>query len=166
MALFSFVGFALLIITPAAPHSVVGTATHYGLDGSGFELRWGPGFSLPVQKCPGGSPTLLHNRYLGVFPDGLSGRGVALTTHPHPAPRLKKEYSFTSTLPLGLHGPLQSETYFYPTMIPPLPPHSSTAISGRVRQFWSGIALHVLPLNIWGFISSQALTWLNIKVCY
>jgi len=27
---------------------------------------------------------------------------VALTTHPHLAPRLKREYSYTSTPPLGL----------------------------------------------------------------
>jgi hypothetical protein len=29
---------------------------------------------------------------------------VALTTHPHVAPSLKKEYSSTSTQPLCLHG--------------------------------------------------------------
>jgi len=29
---------------------------------------------------------------------------VALTTHAHPAPRLKKEKNYTSTPPLGLHG--------------------------------------------------------------
>jgi hypothetical protein len=29
---------------------------------------------------------------------------VALTTHPHLRPRLKKEKSYTSTPPLGLHG--------------------------------------------------------------
>jgi hypothetical protein len=32
---------------------------------------------------------------------------------PHPAPRLKKEYSYTSTPPLGLHGLLYSELYLY-----------------------------------------------------
>jgi hypothetical protein len=35
---------------------------------------------------------------------GYSGRDVALTTHPHLAPRLKKVYSYTSFSPLGLHG--------------------------------------------------------------
>jgi hypothetical protein len=29
--------------------------------------------------------------------------GLALTTHSHLAPRLKNEYSYTSTPPLGLH---------------------------------------------------------------
>ena len=30
-------------------------------------------------------------------------RGVALTTHPNLAPRLKEEYSYTSTSPLSLY---------------------------------------------------------------
>jgi hypothetical protein len=32
------------------------------------------------------------------------GWGMALTTHPHLALRLKEEQSYTSTPPLGLHG--------------------------------------------------------------
>ena len=35
---------------------------------------------------------------------GLSGRGVALTTHPHLSPKLEKEYSYTPAPPLGLRG--------------------------------------------------------------
>jgi hypothetical protein len=35
---------------------------------------------------------------------GYSGRGVALTTLRYLAPRLKKELSYTSTHPVGLHG--------------------------------------------------------------
>jgi hypothetical protein len=35
---------------------------------------------------------------------GLSGRNMALTINPHLAQRLKKEKSYTSTSPLGLHG--------------------------------------------------------------
>ena len=45
---------------------------------------------------------------------GYCGRGVALTTHLYLAPRLKKEYSYTSTLPLGLRSLLLGEIYFYP----------------------------------------------------
>ena len=37
---------------------------------------------------------------------------MALTTH-HLAPRLNKEYSYTSTPPLGLRGLLQGELYLY-----------------------------------------------------
>ena len=35
-----------------------------------------------------------------------SGRVVALSTHPHLAPRLKNEWSYTSTPPLGLLWPV------------------------------------------------------------
>jgi hypothetical protein len=38
---------------------------------------------------------------------------VALTTHPNLVPRLKKEYSYTSTPPLRLHGLLQGDLYLY-----------------------------------------------------
>jgi len=34
-----------------------------------------------------------------------SGRGVVLTTHQHPVPGLKKDFSYTSTLLLGSYGP-------------------------------------------------------------
>jgi hypothetical protein len=42
----------------------------------------------------------------GAFP------GVALTTHPHPAPRLKKEYSYTYLPLLDLRGLLYGELTF------------------------------------------------------
>ena len=40
----------------------------------------------------------------GSLSPGYSGRGVALTSHPILAPRLKKETSYTSTPPLDHHG--------------------------------------------------------------
>jgi hypothetical protein len=40
----------------------------------------------------------------GSFPEIKSGRGVTLTIHAHLLPRLKKEYSYTSTPPPGLRG--------------------------------------------------------------
>jgi len=36
---------------------------------------------------------------------------VALTTHPNLAPRLKKQYSYTSTPTLGFHGLFWGEIY-------------------------------------------------------
>jgi hypothetical protein len=56
-------------------------------------------------------PILLYNGYR-VFSGGKGGRGVALTTLPHLAPRLKKEYSYTSTPPLGLRGLFQGDLYY------------------------------------------------------
>ena len=40
------------------------------------------------------------------------GRDVALSTQPHLAPRLKKEKSYTSAPPLGLHCMWKGELYF------------------------------------------------------
>ena len=56
---------------------------------------------LQFQVGPGAHPA---SGTMGVMslPRGQSGRGVALTTHPHIAPRLKKEYSYTSAPPLAL----------------------------------------------------------------
>ena len=51
-------------------------------------------------EWPWGPPNLLYNGYQ-VFPGGTAAGGMALTTHPHVALRLKKEYSYTSTP----HGP-------------------------------------------------------------
>jgi hypothetical protein len=41
----------------------------------------------------------------------FSGRGVVLTNHLHLAPGLKKEYSYTSTPRLKLHGLFYGELY-------------------------------------------------------
>jgi hypothetical protein len=68
--------------------SSVGIATRYGLDGPGTETRWWARFSAPVQTGPGAHPA-------------YSTVGIS---RPHLAPRLKKQYSYTSTPPLGLHG--------------------------------------------------------------
>jgi hypothetical protein len=69
--------------------SSVSIATHYGLDGPGIESLWGARFSAPVQTGPGAHPTF-YTVGTGSF-QGLSGRGVVLTTHPHLAPGLKKK---------------------------------------------------------------------------
>jgi hypothetical protein len=63
----------------------------------------GARFFAPVQTGPGAHPASYTMGNGSIFL-GLSDRGVELTTHPHLAPRLKKEYSYTSTPPLGLHG--------------------------------------------------------------
>jgi hypothetical protein len=69
--------------------SSVGIATRYGLDGPGIESRWGARFSAPVQVGLGAHPAS-YTMGTGSFP-GYSGQGVALTTHPHLEPRLRKE---------------------------------------------------------------------------
>ena len=53
------------------------------------ELSW------PFQTGPGAHPFYIK---MGTgSPGGKGGRDMALTIHTHPAPRLKKEYSYTST---------------------------------------------------------------------
>jgi hypothetical protein len=66
---------------------VVSIATRFGLDGP--EIEWGK-FSAPLQTDTG-----VHPASYAMGTTSLSrvqsDRGVALTTHPHLAPRLKKE---------------------------------------------------------------------------
>ena len=62
---------------------------------SGDRIPMGARFSAPVQAGPWVHPAS-YTMGTGSFP-GLSGWGVALATHLHLAPRLKKEQSYNST---------------------------------------------------------------------
>jgi hypothetical protein len=75
---------------------VVGIATRYGLDGPGIKYRWGEVLRTQLDR-PWDPPSLLCSGHRVNVP-AVNGRGVALATHPHLAPRLKKEYPS-----LGLH---------------------------------------------------------------
>jgi hypothetical protein len=67
------------------PGSSVGTATDYGLDDPGIELRRGPDFPS-VQTGPGAYPASC-TMGTGSFSGVKCGWGVTLTTHPLLAPR-------------------------------------------------------------------------------
>jgi hypothetical protein len=69
------------------PDSAVGIATRYGLEGPGIESRWGEIFRNYPDRLRG-PPILLYNGYR-VFPGGIGGRGVMLTTHSLLVPRLR-----------------------------------------------------------------------------
>ena len=80
--------------------SSVGIATGYGLDGPGIESRWEARFSAPVQTGLGGPPSLLYNAYR-VFPGGEERPGRDADSSSPSSTVVKKEYSYTSTPPMG-----------------------------------------------------------------
>ena len=83
--------------------SSVRIVTRYGLDGQGIESNWGRGFPHPSRPAVG--PTQPPVQRVPRLSRRLSSRGLALTTNLNLAPRLKKEYTYTTTSPLGLRGP-------------------------------------------------------------
>ena len=83
--------------------SSVGIVTAYGLEGPGDRIPVGARFSAPVQTGPEAHPASC-TMGTGSFPGVRCGRGVTLTPHPLLVMRSKMEYSYTSTLPKGLHG--------------------------------------------------------------
>jgi hypothetical protein len=94
-------GFLLLPILVVGRDSSVGIAPRYRLDGPRIESRWRARFSAPVQIGPEAQPTSCIVG-TGSLSRGLSGRRMALTAHPQLAPKLRKEYSYTSVPPLDL----------------------------------------------------------------
>jgi hypothetical protein len=62
---------------------------------------------------PWGPLSLLYNGYGVTVPGVLRPRRGVDHTTPHLAPRLKKEYSYTCTPPLDLHGLFEVDLYIY-----------------------------------------------------
>jgi hypothetical protein len=83
--------------------SAVGIATGYGLDDRGIGVRVPVILRIFTFPCRPdrfwGSPILLSNGYRGLFPRGLSGRGVKLTTHLQLVSEVKKIWIYTFTPP-------------------------------------------------------------------
>jgi hypothetical protein len=84
--------------------SVVGVTTRYRLDGAGSYPDGDETFRTRPER-PWGPPSLLYNEYRFSFP-GVKHSGVALTIHPHSAPKLRNEKNCASTPSLGFHGML------------------------------------------------------------
>ena len=84
-----------------APGSVVGIATVYVLYGPGIESRWGGGeIFRTYPDRPWGPPSFLYNEYR-VFPGGKERPGRDVDPSPPSSAVVKKEQSYTSTLPMG-----------------------------------------------------------------
>ena len=64
----------------------------------------------PDRPC--GPPSLLHHGCRVSFL-GVKRRGRGVNHPPHLSPSLKKEWSYTSTPVMGLHGLFQGEIYLY-----------------------------------------------------
>jgi hypothetical protein len=78
----------------------VGIATRHLLEEPGIESQWRRDFQHPFRPSLG--PTRPPIQWVtGLFPKGKRS-GLALTTHPQLAPRLKKEWSYTP--PPGYYG--------------------------------------------------------------
>ena len=84
--------------------SSVGIATRYGLDSPGIESRCGTRFSAPAQTCPGAHPASCTM--------GVKRPRRGINHPPRLAPRLKNEYSYTSTPLMDLRGLLEGEFYW------------------------------------------------------
>ena len=69
---------------------------------SGDRIPVGGRYSAPVQTGPGAHPAS-YTMGTESFP-GVKRPGLGVDHPPHLAPRLKKEYSYTSTPLLGLRG--------------------------------------------------------------
>jgi len=70
--------------------------TSYGLDGLAIHSRWERDFPILCRRVPTQPPA---QRISGFFPGEK-----AVGTWGYLAPWLKKEYSYTSTLPLDFHS--------------------------------------------------------------
>jgi hypothetical protein len=82
--------------------SSVGITTRHGMDGPRIEFRLVARCSAPVQTGSGAHPAS-HSMGTASFPD-VKRPGQDVTTHPNLTPRLKEEYSYTSTKPMSLRG--------------------------------------------------------------
>jgi hypothetical protein len=89
--------FHFLLIFSVGRDSSVGIATRYGLDGPGIESRWGRDFPHPSKPAVG--PTQPPTLCVLVFSRGKAAGAWR-------SAEVKERLDYTSTLPLGLRGPL------------------------------------------------------------
>jgi len=82
-----------LLVKIGSRDSSVGIVTGYGLGGPGVDSQCGQNF-----------PHLFILALRSTQPPIQAAGCVALNTHPHQAPRLKKEENYTCAPPLGLRG--------------------------------------------------------------
>ena len=126
-----------LIIVIGSRDSSVGIATRYGLDRSGDRIPVGENF--PHLSRPGMGPIQPPEQWV---PGPYRGRGKrpgrGADHSPHLAPRLKKEYSYTSPLPPGFLGLLNERTLLLSLYLyNPYGPHSMYRDSVAVQYSYT-----------------------------
>jgi hypothetical protein len=116
--------------------SSVSIATRYRLEGPRIDSQWRARFSAPVQTGPG--PTQPPVQWVPrLFPEGVKRPGCGVDNSTHLAPWLKKEYSYTSNIPLSLHGLLEGELsrYLYLRLKFKFLPHRKHSLQHAIARF-------------------------------
>jgi len=97
---------------------------------------------------------------------GRSGPGVALNTHPHLVPRLKKEQSYNATPFLGLRGQLRSELYLPRSCVSGIPLNHLNAKLIPICNLLALLAAHhILHVSRIRVNISTALEKKNMQFC-
>jgi hypothetical protein len=118
--------------------------TRYGLDRWASKAGGGEFFRTCPDRpwCP---PSLLYSGYNVSFP-GVKRPGHGVYHPPPPSAKIKERYTYTSTLPLSLHGLFYGEhhIYLYHYGMFPLQQSSSCISSRGVPMQWAAR----LPLSL------------------
>jgi len=134
-------------------NSSVCAATRCGLDRPGFKSRWVRDFPHPSRLVL--VPTRPPVRWLGGYSGQVNLPGLSVSYLPHLALSLKKEYSCTSTPPLGLRGLFYGENNLFAVVLPFL----------LRLNFQTGSGAHPAPPpQVNGYMCFPAVQWQEREV--
>jgi len=86
----------------ALSYDLLRNCTRYNLDGPGFENRWGRDFPYQSRLAP--TPTQPLVQWVVYLFPAIKATDAWRWSPCHLVPIIQKEYSYTTTYPLGLHG--------------------------------------------------------------
>ena len=123
-------------ITYCSSDSVLGIATTYALDSSGFESQQGQEIFFLFQNRPDrvwDPPSLAFNRYRVSFPE-LQRWGCKVDHLPPPSAEVKNEWSYTSIPPICLQGQEREKFYIFHLW-------NTKLFVSKVIVVWCGVGL-------------------------